>query len=194
MTQKDDPEAKELKNFPEHMAVHEEDKWENYQNIERLPRDKDLVTRVSRTVYRRIFPVLSALFILSVLGISLKSGTHFLFDKSAYLLSLLMILWVAIAPITVISMRYASADVRPFAKHWYFGIAGGQALCGILFYALFPDNTDGWLGSTNTLLIMSIPMHVIIYLELKLRLIPKEAVYPLKIFAALFCTYGILFA
>ena len=187
-----DKEETELRNFPKSMAVPDEEQFETYKNLRRNPKDVDIMQRVWKVFITRLFPVLSLCYIASVFGISLSNGTHFLFDETAHYMSLIIMIWVAIAPVTWLFMRATIGIFKDYARLWYTCIATMQAGCGLVFFFLFPENLGPWLWGLQSFFVSSIPMHIVIYFLFMQRMLPKVTFLPLSIIGLIFMALGFL--
>ncbi len=185
-------EENEFRNFPKEMGEPDEEAFVDYSNFRRNPKDIDVMRRVWRMFVRRLLPVLSLCYFASVLGMSFSRGTHFMFDKPAHYMSLIIILWVSIAPVTWLFMRATLGTFRDYATTWYFWIAGSQAICGLLFHFLFPTSLGPWLWGLQSFFVASIPMHIVIYIFFMRRAMPVSAALPLNIIGFVFLLLGLL--
>ncbi len=184
----------ELKNFPDEMGTPIDENWRDYSKFERNPKDAEVMQRIWNIFCSRLFPILSMIYIASVLGICLKHGTHFLTDGSAHYISMMIIIWVSIAPVTWICMRAMIGEFQGRAKTWYLWIAGSQALCGLLFFFLFPTDMGPWLWGFQSFFVASIPIHIVVYFFFMQRALPPPAAWPLTIIGLVFMGYGLFFA
>lgn len=175
------------------MSSPTEEKWGDYSGIKRNPRDSDVVRRMWQIFSSRLFPVLALTYIASVMGLSLSRGTYFLYDKEAFFMAYVILVWVSIAPLVWITL-HASNDVRHYGRVWYLWTAGSQGFCGILFYILFPDTQEQWLWGLQTFFVSSIPIHVVIYFFFMKGGLPQSAAWPLTLSGIVFMLYGVLFA
>lgn len=180
----------ELRNFPEHLGIPVEEDWTDYSGFKRRPDGMETLYKIWKIFTNRLFPVLSLSYIASVLGICLNRGTHFLFDPIAHYMGLMIISWVAIAPMTWILMSVMVGDLKGQARIWYFCIATMQALCGAAFYFLFPGDLGPWLWGFQSFFVASIPIHLVIYMLFMNKALPNFAAWPLTIFGILFMIYG----
>ncbi|MCB9963887.1 MAG: hypothetical protein H6855_01785 [Rhodospirillales bacterium] len=180
----------EIETFPPEMTLPNEDKWEDYSNLRRHPKDTDAIRKIWLIFSRRLFPVLSFTYIASVIGISL-SREHILLDKSAYLMGFAIMGWVAIAPTIWILVRVID-DVRKYAKSWYLWTAGTQAVCGLVFYFLFPETSgDRWLWGLTSFFVASIPIHIVIYFFFMQRALAASYAWPLTLAGVAFMLFGL---
>lgn len=194
MQKKQKDEVDELKNFPIEMGIPDAERFEDYTAIPRNPKDGDVIWRIWHAFVHRLFPILSLIYIATVLGISLNRGTHFLYGNSeAHVMGLLIVCWVAIAPLTWICMRSMIGAFRTYARHWYIAIAFSQGLIGILFYIMFPDGLGGWLWGLQSFFVASIPIHLVIYIFFMMHAFPPAAAWPLTIAGLSYMLYGMVF-
>ena len=192
MSKKEKIDRDEYRNFPKEMGIPNEETFTDYSNYRRNPKDIDIMQRVWKIFVRRLLPVLSLCYFAAVLGISFSRGKHFLFDETSHYMSIIIILWVSIAPVTWLFMRATLGNFRDYANTWYFWIATCQAICGLLFFFLFPTSLGPWLWGLQSFFVASIPMHGVIYLFFMCRALPRSAAMPLNIIGLIFLVLGLL--
>ena len=165
------------------------EKNQHIVRLERGEKDRILPKDFSKTLVMRFLPVLSLIYIASVVGVALNKHdiVHYLFfDRTAYVSALFVVVWVSIPAMTWILLRgsmlyYHVADV------WYKILAGLMVVTIALSFLLFPEAD---LYGLRVYFILSIPLFVLVYF-----LLVKDGLYtvfamPLNVLGFCALLYG----
>lgn len=163
---------------------------ERYQHIIRLERDTEdyiLPKNFFDVLVHRFFPVISLTYLASVISIAISTGDfieHMFMDRMAYLMGILLVLWVSVPAIVWILMA-GNPLLSHVADLWYKIIAGLFIVTISLSYFLFPEAE---LYGLREYFVLSIPIFILIYFVFVRDKLPMIAVYPLNAlgFCALF--------
>lgn len=163
---------------------------ERYQHIIRLERDTEdyiLPKNFFDILVHRFFPVISLTYLASVISIAISSGDfiqHMFMDRMAYLMGILLVLWVS-GPAIVWILMAGNPLLTHVADLWYKIIAGLLIVTISLSYFLFPEAE---LYGLREYFVLSIPIFILIYYVFVRDKLPLVAVYPLNAvgFCALF--------
>lgn len=163
---------------------------ERYQHIIRLERDTEdyiLPKNFFDILVHRFFPVISLTYLASVISIAISSGDfiqHMFMDRMAYLMGILLVLWVS-GPAIVWILMAGNPLLAHVADLWYKIIAGLLIVTISLSYFLFPEAE---LYGLREYFVLSIPIFILIYYVFVRDKLPLVAVYPLNAvgFCALF--------
>lgn len=138
---------------------------------------------------RRYFPVLGLTYISSVVGIAAHKGPviHFIFeDKSAYIMALLMSVWISIPAVFWMLLR-SSYLYHSFAGQWYKIISAIMIVLMLMSYILFPEINP--LG-LRLYFVSSMPALLVMYLLLVKGGLPAGAAHTLSALGLAFLIYG----
>lgn len=130
-------------------------------------------------IVHRFLPVISLTYIGSILSIAFNKGEFFryvFFDNAAYVMALLVVLWVSGPAIIWIFLR-GNPMLRHVADLWYKIIAGLMVMTIALSYFLFPEGT---LYGLRIYFLLTTPILVLIYLLFVKGRLPSIASYPLN--------------
>jgi O-antigen/teichoic acid export membrane protein len=137
----------------------------------------------------RYFPVLSLTYISTIIGIAAKKHNLILYvfeDKTAYVMALLVALWVSIPAILWIILKGAP-QYRDHADDWYKITVAIMMVFMILSYVLFPEAD---VFGMRIYFAASIPVLFIMYWFFVKGGLPKVAAYPLSVLGLTFLIYG----
>ncbi|MGH1376397.1 MAG: hypothetical protein ACRBCK_08625 [Alphaproteobacteria bacterium] len=130
-------------------------------------------------IVHRFLPVISLTYLGSIFSVALNKGDflhYLLFDNTAYVMALLVVLWVSGPAIIWIFLR-GSPMFRHVADLWYKIIAGLMVITISLSYLLFPEGT---LYGLRIYFVLTTPVLVLIYLLFVKGRLPSIASYPLN--------------
>ena len=138
---------------------------------------------------RRYFPVLGLTYASSVIGIAAHRGplVHYIFeDRSAYVMALLVALWVSIPAVFWMMLRN-SYLYHQYADQWYKIVAAIMIVLMLMSYILFPEIN---LLGLRLYFVASIPTLLIMYLLLVKGGLPAGAAHTLSALGLAFLIYG----
>ncbi len=138
---------------------------------------------------QRYFPVLSLTYVSSVLGIAVEKGDtmqYLFYDKTAYVMALLVALWVSVPAVLWIILR-GSHLFNHVADDWYKITAGIMTVTLLLSYMLFPEMN---IYGMRTYFVSTIPILFVMYLFFVKGGLPPVAAYPLTALGFTFLVYG----
>ncbi len=158
--------------------------------IERTGKDYLVPKDFFEILTRRLLPVISLTYVSSVIGIAAEDGQHFIHylfeDKSAYLMALLVVLWVSFPAILWILLK-GSHLYSHLADLWYKICAALMMILLGMSYILFPE--AGMYG-LRTYFVASVPILVVLYCFFIRGGLPPLAAHPLTALGATFLIYG----
>jgi len=157
--------------------------------LERDAPDRLLPKDFREIMTRRYFPVLSLTYVASVTGIAAEKGhfIHYLFeDKTAYVMALLVALWVSIPAMLWIILK-GSHLFHQVAEDWYKIVAGLMTLTLLMSYVLLPE--AGMFG-LRVYFAATIPVFFVMYFFFVKGGLPPMAAHPLTALGITFLFYG----
>ncbi len=154
--------------------------------LERDAQDHILPKDFFEVLVHRFFPVLSITYIASILIIAIGVGKlsflqYIFLDSKAYMMALLVVLWVA-GPSFVWVLVRSHPLMSSVAELWYKVLSGLMIMVVMLSFFLFPE---GQMYGLRIYFALSIPVFVMIYFVLLKDKLPPLTSYPLN--AAGFC-------
>ncbi len=153
-----------------------------YKHVVRLRRDNSdylLPKHFFGVLVRRFFPVMSIIYLISILCISVSSG-HFVeylfYENTAYIRGFLVALWCA-GPAVVWILLAANPLFNHTANLWFKILAALLQFTICLSFFMFPEME---MYGMRSYLILSFPAYFLIYYLFVVDPLPLEAVYPLN--------------
>lgn len=147
--------------------------------IERDNSDYILPKNFFEILVQRFCPVISLIYIISIIGIALnmdKPFHHVFFDNTAYVRGIVLVLSCS-GPAIIWILLNAHPMASHYANLWYKIISGLLVLTIALSYFLFPETQ---MYSMRAYLILSIPAFLLMYYLLVIDPIPLGFVYPVN--------------
>lgn len=164
-------------------------KKETVIKIDRSGKDRLIPVDFFEILAQRLFPVSSLTYVASVIAIAEQKGDAMRFilqDKTAYIMALLVVLWVSIPAILWIFVR-ASHLYEEYADVWYKICVTIMILFLAMSYLLFPEAD---FLELRLYLVATIPIFLVIYLFFVKGGLPPLAAQPLTALGITFFLYG----
>ena len=155
---------------------------EKYQHIIRLERDTNdyiLPKNFFDILVHRFFPVISLTYLASIVAIAVSTGDfiqYMFMDRTAYLMGILMVIWVS-GPAIVWILMAGNPLLSSVADLWYKILAGLLVVTISLSFFLFPE---AGLYGLREYFILTTPIFILIYFVFVRDKLPLIAVYPLN--------------
>ena len=157
----------------------EKDKYLHVIRLERDTKDYILPKNFFDVLVRRFFPVISLIYLASLVSISISSGDfvqHMFMDRMTYLKGIFLVLWVS-GPAIVWILMVGNPLLLHVADMWYKILSALLVVTIALSYFLFPEAE---LYGVREHFVLSTPIFILIYFVFVRDNLPLPAVYPLN--------------